>query len=125
MSAALTNDDTFPLTPTLSLGEREIPRLAAVTSTRPAVESTNAIWLWSPLNSQDHYENGASPKGRPTDIVPPLDSNHGDFIRKNLAGSPVLIGNAFENAPLASNAPARFVVQLATGAAMFVEVSHE
>ena len=50
--------------------------------------------------------------------------SHGVFNRKKRAGSAGLIGMAFENAPLPLNKPVLFVVQVAAGAATFVEVSH-
>jgi len=84
----------FPLTPTLSLGERENHRQAADASTRrqccasrmavpclkPAQRFRNCkdelcifVLLKSlSVPSKAHYENGAAPKGRPTDIVPHL-----------------------------------------------------
>lgn len=66
----------------------------------------------------------ASPKGRPFDTAP-LESNYGVFSMKKRAGSLVLMGMALENDPPASKKPVRFVVQLASGAATSVEVSHE
>src|ERR1700692_1692159 len=66
---------------------------------------------------------GAPRKRRPVYFQDRYRIIYGVRSRKNRCGSDTLIGNEFENVPLALYTPVVFVVQVDTGAATFVEVS--